>query len=270
MIHPTAQVHPSAQLAADVEIGAFAIVEADTVLGPGCRLAAHAVVRSGGALGSAVLVDSFAVVGGLPQMRSPVANPGRVVVGDRCVLREGVTIHRPTKAEGVTRLGNDCYLMANSHVAHDSNVGDFVTLANNAMLAGHVTVGAHSFVGGGAGIHQFVRVGPIAMIAGNAAISYDVPPFAIAADRNDVCGLNLVGLRRQGMDAATVADLKRCFRAAYFQGGDPRRLAAAALAAGTCGLTDAGRQFLGFFAEGKRGFARARRSKDGAESQAGE
>lgn len=262
MIDPTAQIHSSAILAPDVAVGAFAVVEAGVVVGPGCRLAAHAIVRSGSTLGAAVQVDSFAVVGGLPQMRTPTGEPGRVAIGDRTVLREGVTIHRATKADGVTRIGNDCFLMAHSHVAHDCTVLDSVTLANNAMLAGHVTVGPHTFVGGGAGIHQFVRIGPLAMIAGNAAISYDVPPYTIAADRNDLCGLNAVGLRRQGLGGAVLADLKRCFRAVFFAGGDPRKLAAAALAAGACGTTEQGRLFLEFFAGGKRGSARARSRKD--------
>jgi len=263
MIHPAAIIHPEALIAADVSIGPFAVVETGVILGAGCRLAAHAIVRSGSELGQGVQVDSFAVIGGMPQMRAAVPEPGRVRIGDRCVIREGVTIHRPTKADGVTSLGADCYLMAQSHVGHDSTVEEQVTLANNVMLAGHVFVGARTFVGGGAGIHQFVRVGQGAMIAGNAAISYDVPPFAIAADRNDVCGLNLVGLRRQGLTGAALADLKRCFRAVFRGRGNPQQRAAAALAAGDCGLHDQGRLFLEFFASGKRGFARARSQRDG-------
>jgi UDP-N-acetylglucosamine acyltransferase len=268
MIHPTAAVHPAAELGPDVEIGPFAVVEADTRIGAGCRIAAHAIVRSGSDLGEAVTVDSFAVVGGLPQMRTPVQQPGRVAIGARCVLREGVTVHRSTKADGTTSVGTDCYLMAHSHVGHDSIVGNTVTLANNVMLAGHVQVGDQTFVGGGAGVHQFVRIGQGAMIAGNAAISYDVPPYAIAADRNDICGLNLVGIRRQGVPTPAVADLKQCFRAVFHHLGDPRQLAARALQAAACGSEPPGRSFLEFFAGGRRGFARTRHHKGEADRSA--
>jgi UDP-N-acetylglucosamine acyltransferase len=262
MIHPLAAVDPTAVLGTDVHIGPFAVVEAGAVLGDGCRLADHAIVRTGCELGRAVVVDSFAVVGGLPQMKAPKDPPGRVRIGDRTVLREGVTIHRATKPDAVTVVGADCFFMANSHAAHDCVVGDHVTLANNAMLAGHVHMGAGTFVGGGAGVHQFVRIGAGVMIAGNAAISYDVPPFTIAADRNDVCGLNLVGLRRAGVPPAAVADLKACFRAVLFGSGNPRQRAADALLAGTLGAHAQGRQFLEFFAGGKRGFARRRGGRE--------
>jgi UDP-N-acetylglucosamine acyltransferase len=260
MIHPTAIVHKEAQLGAGVEIGAYSIVGAKAKIGDGCRLQPHSIVHAEVELGEGVLVDSFAVVGGEAQMRVPDPNAtnGRVVVGARTILREGVTIHRPTKHSTVTEVGPDCFLMAHSHVAHDSKLGAFVTLANNVMIAGHVIIGDHAFVGGGAGVHQFVRLGESAMIAGNAAISYDVPPFAIAADRNDVCGLNLVGLRRRGFSNDVLSDLKRCFRAVFLASGNVRSDAAHALESGLVGKTPQGRQFLDFFAGGKRGFAQAR------------
>ena len=268
MIHPTASIHPTAILGDQVEVGEFCVIGANVRLGVGTRLRAHAIVRDGCELGQAVLVDSFCVVGGDAQMRvmDPAALGGRVVIGDRCVLREAVTVNRPSKAGGCTTIGNDCFLMANTHVGHDCVVGDFVTTANNVMLAGHVHLGAHTFVGGGAGIHQFVRIGPGSMIAGNAALSYDVPPFAIAADRNDICGLNLIGLKRRGLGGDVLADLKRCFRAVFFGGGNLRAAAAAALAGGELGITAPGREFLEFFASGKRGFAQARSRKHGRET----
>lgn len=268
-IDATAFVHPTAELGEGVVVERHCIVEAATRIGAGSRLRAHAIVRSGCELGAGVLVDSFAVLGGDPQMRvlPPDLGAGRVVVGDRTVLREGVTINRPTTRDGRTEVGADCFLMAYTHVGHDCRVADHVTTANNVMLAGHVTVGAHTFVGGGAGVHQFVRIGESAMIAGNAAISYDVPPFVIAADRNDLCGLNLVGIRRRGFGADAQADLKRCFRAVLFGGGNPRLLAAAALAAGTPGTSPQGRAFLEFFQSGKRGFARARRGAGSASAE---
>lgn len=256
-VHRTAVVDPAVDCR-EAQIGAFAVIEADVVLGPGCVIGEHAVVRRGSELGPGVVVDSFAVVGGAPQMRGTVPVTGRVRIGARTVLREGVTVNRPTQPDGVTEVGADCMLMANSHVGHECRVGNQVTLANNVMLAGHVYVGDGTFVGGGTGVHQFVRIGAGAMIGGNASISYDVPPYAIAAERNQIHGLNVVGLRRSKMASASVADLKRCYHAVYCGPGDLRARVQALLAERGCCEDNAGRRFLEFFAGGKRGFARPR------------
>lgn len=258
MIHPSAIVHPSARVGDAVRIGAFALVEEGVVLGDGCILGEHAVVRAGCELEAGVVVDSFAVLGGAPQMRGVVPAAGRVRIGARTVLREGVTVNRPTQAAGVTAVGEDCMLMANSHVGHDCAVGNSVTLANNVMLAGHVHVGDGTFVGGGAGVHQFVRIGQGVMVGGNASISYDVPPHAIAAERNQIHGLNVVGLRRSRMPHDEVADLKRCYHAVYSGPGDLRARVRALLAERVSRADTPGRRFLEFFAGGKRGFCRPR------------
>jgi UDP-N-acetylglucosamine acyltransferase len=271
MIHPTAIVHESAVLGDDVQIGPWCLVGAGARLGAGTRLEPHAIVRDGCEIGEQVLLDSFVVVGGEAQMRvpDPAARDGRVVVGARSILREGVTVHRPAKAGGTTEIGPDCFFMAHSHVAHDCKVAAFVTLANGAMLGGHVTIGEHAFVGGGAGVHQFVRIGEGAMVAGNAAISYDVPPFTIAADRNDICGLNLVGMRRRAFAADVLPDLKRCFRAVFLSGGNPRDEARRVLECGDGGATPQGKAFLHFFTGGHRGFGRKRRSRRGGDAAVG-
>jgi len=251
-------------LGAGVEIGAFCIVGAGARLGAGCKLAPHAIVHAGCEIGERVQLDSFVVVAGEAQMRvpDPDAQGGKVVIGAGSILREGVTVHRPAKAGGATELGNDCFLMAHSHIAHDCHVGNNVTLANGAMLGGHVLVGDFAFVGGGAGVHQFVRIGEGAMVAGNAAISYDVPPFTVAADRNDICGLNLVGVRRRGFAPDVLPDLKRCFRAVYLAGGgNVREEALRAIACSDLGTTAQGRAFLEFFAGGHRGFGHKRRNR---------
>jgi UDP-N-acetylglucosamine acyltransferase len=143
--------------------------------------------------------------------------------------------------------------MANAHVGHECTVGDDVVLATNIMLGGHVDVGSHTFVGGGAGVHQFCRIGEGVMVAGLARITQDLAPFLLVAERNEVSGLNLVGLKRRSVPRETVAELKDCYRG-VFAGGDPRKLAAARLAAGV--RTAEARCFLAFFAGGKRGFAR--------------
>ncbi len=253
MIHPTAQVHPSARLAPDVEVGAFAVVEADASLGPGCRVAAHAVVKARAELGAGVRVDHFAVVGGDPQdLAFDPATESGARVGDRTVIREHVTVHRATRAGDHTVVGPDCLLMAGSHVAHDCVVGAHVILANGCMLGGHVAIGDKAFVSGGVAVHQFCRIGGGALVSGNAVITEDVPPNALAHGRNVVAGLNLVGLRRRAVSAAAVAEIKRAYHAVYAAQGDCAALARQALAEGRYQTPEA-REFLGFFLGGKRG-----------------
>lgn len=259
-IHPTALVADDAKIGEGCQIGPYAVVESGVVLGSGCSLAAHAIVRRSTQLGAYVQVDSFCVVGGDPQsIGFDTSTDSRVVVGDRVTLREGVTIHRPETAGAETVIGDECFLMAQSHVAHDCQLGKGVVLANNVMLAGHVHVGDRSVLGGGAAIHQFCRIGAFAMVAGNATITADVPPCVIAAERNQVHGLNLIGLRRGSFDPSAISDLKRCYRAVFFGGGNFRKKAALATAEGQCGTTPAGQNFLAFFAEGKRSFVQSTR-----------
>ncbi len=258
MIHPTAVVHPSAQLADDVRVGAFSIIEAGVQIASGASLAEHVIVRSGTEIGAQCEIDSFVQIGGQPQMRGCEAISGGVRIGARTVLRESVTVNKPSKQGGATVVGQDCFFMANSHVGHDCVVADNVTLANNVMLAGHVQVGAGTFFGGGAGIHQFVRVGCRVMVGGNASMSYDIPPFAMAAERNEVRGLNFVGLRRSKTPSQVVSDLKRAYHAVYNGAGDLRQRAESAIAQQECGLESAGLEFLEFFIGGQRGFARPR------------
>lgn len=258
-IDRTAVVSDSARLAADVRIGPFAVVEDDVVVGRGSVLRAHCILRRGTTVGDCVVVDSFAVIGGDPQDRSfDPDTPSGVVLEDRVTVREAVTVHRSTAAGGVTRIGAGALLMANSHVGHDCRVGKDAVLANNVMLGGHVEVGAGAFVGGGVGVHQHVRIGDGAMIGGNASIAYDVAPFTMASGRSIIHGLNVVGLRRRRAPLVEIDDLKRCFRAVFARAGDPRRNAAAALVAGTCGISALGRALLEFFTAGVRGFARPR------------
>jgi UDP-N-acetylglucosamine acyltransferase len=245
-----------------VQVGEFAVIGEHAVIGADSRIANHAIVRAGCVLGTAVSIDSFAVLGGHPQSRAPGDLRGHVEVGDRTVVREGVTINMPTQPGGVTAVGSDCMLMANSHVGHDCVVGNSSTLANNVMLAGHVCVGDSVFLGGGVGIHQFVRVGTGAMVSGNASMSYDVPPYVIAAERNQICGLNVIGLRRAGVSPTELADLKRCYHAVFCDTGDLRTRASRALESGAMGHAGRARTFLEFFATGRRGFAQARKKRD--------
>jgi UDP-N-acetylglucosamine acyltransferase len=236
-----------------------AIIEEGVQLGAGCVVQAHAIIRKHSVLGDGVVVHPFAVVGGDPQyLKFDPATASGVQIGAGTVIREHVTINRSIHAGKATVVGARCFLMANSHVGHDSVVADDVVLANNVMLAGHVTVGRHTFLGGGAGFHQFCRIGEGVIVSGLARIAQDIPPFAMAAERNEIIGLNLIGLKRRGFDRAAIGEIKDAFRTVYFTPGNIRDVAAKALADGPFKTAEA-RDFLTFFTEGKRGFARARR-----------
>jgi len=253
VIHPSAQVHPSARLAPDVEVGAFAIIEAGATVGAGCRIAAHAIVKTGAELGAGVRVDHFAVVGGEPQDLSfdPTLVSG-VVIGDRTVIREHVTIHRATKAGERTVIGANGLLMAGSHVAHDCVLGDHVILANGCMLGGHVEVGNQAFDSGGDAVHQFCRIGTGSLSSGNAVLTEDLAPQLLAHGRNAVAGLNLVGLRRRGVPSEAIAELRRAYHVVFAPGVSCATQAQTALATGTYASAEV-LAFLGFFLGGKRG-----------------
>jgi UDP-N-acetylglucosamine acyltransferase len=249
-----------------VSIHPTAIVEDGAQLGAVCVIHAHAIVTRHCVLGDGVVVHPFAVVGGDPQDLSfdPATRSG-VRIGARTVIREHVTIHRATKADSWTEVGAGCFLMVSCHVAHDCRLADKVIMANVALLAGHVQIGEGAFIGGSAGVHQFVRIGEGAMIGGAARVFRDVPPFTMMAERDEVVGLNVVGLRRRGLPRQTVDELKRAFRVVNVPVGDMRELAAHALASGDYSSAEA-RRFLGFFSEGRRGFVRARRGAAEGES----
>lgn len=255
MPHPTAIIHKNAEIGAGTCIGPGAVIEAGVRVGHDCTIAAYAVIRSGTTLGEKVQIDSFCVVGGDPQsLGFDATTQSYVQIGDRTILREAVTINRASSAGATTRIGTDCFIMANAHVAHDCDLRDGVVLANNVMLAGHVSVGEKTFVGGGAGIHQFCRIGMYCMIAGNASITADVPPYVMAAERSEAHGLNLVGLKRGGFEQREIRDLKRCYRAVFSGGGNFKKKAAEAARETEFGVTPAGARFLSFFEGGKRGF----------------
>ena len=242
MIHPTAIVEAGASVAADCEIMAHAIVTR------------HVVLEDG------VVVHPFAVIGGDPQyLKFDRASETGVRVGAGTVIREHVTINRSIYPGKSTSIGANCFLMASSHVAHDCEVADHVVFANGALLGGHVAIGAHSFLGGGAAVHQFCRIGESVMVAGHASITRDVPHFTMVAERDDVIGFNVVGLRRRGFSRVAIAELKAAFKDVYFTPGNIRDVAAQRLKANAFETAEA-RKFLEFFAGGKRSFARARRS----------
>ncbi len=247
-IHPLALVEPGAELGADCDIHPYAVIKRWARLGPG------------------VVVHPFAVVGGDPQDLKFAGEDSYVEVGADTRIRESVTVNRGTGEGGVTRVGRGCLLMACSHIAHDCQVGDDVVIANAVLLAGHISVGSHSVLGGCSLFHQFLRIGERAMVGGGSRCTRDVPPFTLAVERDEIVGVNLVGLKRSGIDRTAIREVKEAYRAVLHGSGSYRESAAQELASGRFASPEA-RRFLEFFGGGKRGFMRARQG--GAEEETG-
>lgn len=214
-IHETAIVDRRAELADDVEVGPYAIVEAGVRIGRGTRLMAHAVIHGPCAIGEDNVVHPFAVIGGAPQAKKFDGGPTRTEIGNANVLREHVTIHGGTEGRA-TRVGNHNLFMVGAHVAHDVVVGSRCVIANGVQLAGHAIVEDWVTFGGLAGLAQFVRVGESAFVAAGAMCEKRVPPFVIVqGDRARVRALNVVGLRRRGMAEESIAALQRAYRVLF-------------------------------------------------------
>ncbi len=249
-IHPTAVIHPQATLGAGVSVGPFAVVEEGAVIGEGCTVHAHAFIGGSVVLGKNCTVGHGAVLGGDPQ--DFAFNPSvrsRVVIGDDTRLGEYVTIHRGTSEGSETVVGEGCFLMGGAHLGHNVRLGSHVIIANNALLAGHVHVADRVFIGGGSVFHQHMRIGRLAICQGASGFGKDIPPFVIAAEINGVAGLNVVGLRRAGLDAATRAEIKRAFDLLYRSGKNTSQALAAAQAEN---WNDEGREFWDFVAAAKK------------------
>lgn len=212
-IHPTAIISQDATLGAGVRVGPYAVIESDTHIGDGTEIRAHAVIKRFTTLGKENVIYEGAVIGGEPQDIGFTGCKSAVRTGARCVIREGVTIHRGTQPDSETVIGDDGFFMAYSHIAHNCRLGDRVILANNVALAGHVEIEDQVFISGGVVVHQFCRLGRLAMLGGNSKIVQDCLPF-VTTDGNPgrASGLNLVGLRRAGFKAADIGELKRAYK----------------------------------------------------------
>lgn len=253
-----AVISPEAQVGVGVQLGPFSVIESGATVGDGCQIASRVTIKSGATLGADCIVEEGAVLGGMPQHLSRIENPGPVVIGDRNVIRENVTVHLAMHADGETRIGNDCLLMVGSHIAHDCTVGDNVVLTNNVLLAGHVTIGDRAYLGGGAAVHQFCRVGRIAMVGGLARVAQDVPPFVMVDGDSDLLvGLNRVGLRRAGFTQEQISELKAAYRLFYRSGLSFEERLEALSGEYSSDVTG---EFEQFFRGGSRGFTRERRS----------
>ena len=219
-IHPTAIVEDGVKLGADVEIGAYSIVHGPSSIGDGCIIGSHAVIHPFVTLGAECRLHCTAIIGDIPQDMAFDGAQSATQIGARCVFREGVTVNRGTKAGTVTVIGDDCMLMVNSHVGHNCVVGDRVVLVNGCLLAGHVSVDDGAFLSGNTCVHQFCRVGRLAMMGGNSAVSNDLPPFCTTRPGrvNVLMGLNTVGMRRAGLHGSERSEVKRAFHLLFRDG----------------------------------------------------
>ncbi len=218
-IHPTAIVSPAAELGVQVHIGPFAIVEAGAQVGDRCVIGARAIVKEGTQLGPENQLFEAAIIGGLPQHLKVGDSVGTLRMGRGNIVRENVTIHRAFRPQEATLVGDENMFMVNVHIAHDCVIGNRTIMANNVMLAGHVTVEDRAYLSGGVAVHQFCRIGTVAMVGGQSHITRDVPPFmTVDGETSRVVGMNLIGLRRAGFSPEELADIKAAYRILYRSG----------------------------------------------------
>ncbi|MFO8084709.1 MAG: acyl-ACP--UDP-N-acetylglucosamine O-acyltransferase [Desulfobacterales bacterium] len=213
-IHPTAIIDPKAELASDVHVGPYAVIREDVSIGSGTHIGSHAVIEPFVSIGKNCRIYQFASIGAEPQSLKFQGEKTYVKIGKETIIREFVTVHRGTDfGGGITEIGEQNFLMAYTHIAHDCKTGKMVIMANNATLAGHITIGDYATIGGLTAIHQFVKVGDYAFIGGKSAVVKDIPPFVIAAgDRARLHGMNTVGLKRHGFTQSTLNELKKLYR----------------------------------------------------------
>ena len=214
MIHDKAIINSRAEIDSNVDIGAYSIIGDNVFIGSGTVIGPHVVIDPFVTIGRNCRVFQYAAIGAVPQSLKFEGEKTYVKIGNGTIVREFVTIHRGTGfGGGITEVGEENFLMAYTHIAHDCRVGRKVVMANNATLAGHITIGDHATIGGLVAVHQFVKIGEYAFVGGKSAVVKDVPPYVIAAgDRAELHGLNSVGLKRHGFSPTTLSLLKKTYR----------------------------------------------------------
>lgn len=220
MIHPTAIIHPSAKLGAGVSVGAYSIIDERVEIGDNTRIGPHVVITGNTKIGCDNRIFQFCSIGEVPQDKKYAGEQTGLEIGDRNTIREFCTFNLGTAQDaGVTRMGSDNWIMAYVHVAHDCQVGNHTTFANNSQLAGHVHVDDWAILGGYTGVHQFCRIGAHTMTAVGTVVLQDVPPYVMAAGNTATpFGINAEGLKRRGFSADALTALKRAYRTLYKSG----------------------------------------------------
>ena len=262
LIHPTAQVASESRLAEGVKIGPFCVIGPEVEIGPGTEIGPYTLIEGATRIGARNLIGPHVTLGAAPQHLAYRGEPTRLEIGDENVIREYVSIHRGTVLDqGVTRVGHRCYLMAYAHVGHDCELEDEVILTNGVQLGGHVRVGFGAVLGGGVFVHQFCRVGELSFVAGMSGVDKDVPPFLrVFGAPAGIVGLNLVGLKRRGVEEEEIRLLGRLLKL---------YLSAATLKEAVSGIEKLGespfvRRFLAFIkAPSSRGLMRKRWTSSG-------
>jgi UDP-N-acetylglucosamine acyltransferase len=255
-VHPTAIVDRHAELDSSVEVGPYSIIGPRVKIGPRTTVGPHVVIEGDTTIGTENRIFQFAAIGAIPQDLKYAGEPTKLVIGDRNQVREFATLHIGTAGGGgVTRVGNKNLFMANSHVAHDCQVGSGVVLANSVALAGHVTVGDDVVLGGLAAVHQFSRIGRHAFIAAGSLVTMDIPPYCMAqGDRAQLVGINSIGLTRRGFSDEVVGKIKAAYKV-LFRSGLGLREAIARVRAESGGQPEID-EFIGFIEGSERGIAR--------------
>jgi UDP-N-acetylglucosamine acyltransferase len=250
MIHPTAIIHPKAKLDSTVDVGPYTVIDESVEVGPGCVLGPHVYITGCTVIAAHNRFHAGCVIGDAPQDLKYDGAPTNLRIGEHNTFREHVTIHRSTRSNEETLIGSHNFLMQHCHVAHNCRIGNNVIMAGGALLAGHAEVHDRAFISGNCLVHQFTRVGTLAMMQGGAAISKDLPPFTVAFHENEICGLNTVGLRRAGTSSEERIELKQLYR---FLFRDGKNLRAALMEASAQFRTPSAQVLLEFVAQSKRG-----------------
>jgi UDP-N-acetylglucosamine acyltransferase len=250
-IHPTAILSPEAELAPDVAIGPYAVLEGAVRIGPGCVIRPYAHLIGPLTMGEANQVFTGVVLGERPQHTKYNNEATSLEIGDHNIFRENVTVHRGTTYSWKTRIGSNNFLMAGSHVAHDCVIGNQCILANGALLGGHCTLEDQVYISGNSAVHQFVRIGRLALLSGTSGSTKDMPPFVVQQDINRVVGVNVVGMRRSGMSNAHIDAVRRAFHIIFHEGHVLQE--ALARAEQEVGSADAVMEMITFIRQSKRG-----------------
>jgi len=254
-IHPTAIVDPKAQIDPSCVIGPYAVIDKNVTLGPRCWVGPHVYITGLTTIGPDNRFHAGCVTGDAPQDLKYKGEVTGLRIGQNNVFRENVTVNRATAPEHLTIIGSANFLMGGAHVGHDCELANEIIIANGAMLGGHVFVAEKAWISGNCLVHQFVRVGMLAMMQGGSAISKDLPPFTIARGDNGICGLNTVGLRRAGYDSGTRLELRRLYKVLFRGDGQMAERLAQAEKQFTC---EAALTLIAFVKASKRGICRAR------------